>query len=220
MVLGAEDVLAINYLNTEDHIVYMYGDDNGNFRPDASVTRAEVAQIFYNLLINKDVAITTTFSDVPADQWYAKAVNTLASMGILSGVGENKFEPTRMITRAEFAVIAAKFVDEIQADSSFSDVPETHWAYNSISTAATYGWISGVGDNMYAPSRAIKRVEAVTIVNNMLGRLGDRDKIDMGLCRQFPDVSKSHWGWYQIAEATTVHDHSFDEYRTVETWID
>ncbi|MBR5268962.1 MAG: S-layer homology domain-containing protein, partial [Anaerotignum sp.] len=220
MVLGAEEVAAVNFLNTTDHIVYMVGDDKGNFRPEASVTRAEVAQIFYNLLINKDVPITATFADVPENQWYAKAVNTLASMGILSGVGDNMYEPTRMITRAEFAVIAAKFVDAVQADSNFADVPESHWAYGSISTAATYGWIAGVGDNMYAPSRAIKRVEAATIVNNMLGRMGDHDKIDAGLCRQFPDVSETHWGRYQIAEATTDHDYSFDEYRTIETWID
>ena len=198
----------------------MVGDDKGNFRPEAPVTRAEVAQIFYNLLSNKDVPITTTFADVPANQWYAKAVNTLASLGILSGVGDNRYEPNRMITRAEFAVIAVKFTNSVQTDSNFVDVPKSHWAYGSISTAAAYGWIAGVGDNMYAPSRAIKRVEAATIVNNMLGRKGDHDKIDAGLCRQFPDVSATHWGRYHIAEATTAHQPCFDEHRSVETWID
>ena len=39
--------------------------------------------------------ITKTFDDVPANAWYAKAVNTLASLDIISGVGDNKFEPER-----------------------------------------------------------------------------------------------------------------------------
>ena len=65
--------------------------------------------MFYNLLVDKNVAITATFEDVPADAWYAKSVNTLASMGIISGVGENRFEPERSITRAEFTSMAMKF---------------------------------------------------------------------------------------------------------------
>lgn len=58
------------------------------------MTRAEVAQMFYNLLLDQDVEITKTFDDVPANAWYTKAVNTLASLDIISGVGDNKFEPS------------------------------------------------------------------------------------------------------------------------------
>ena len=70
------------------------------------MTRAEVAQMFYNLLLDQDVEITKTFDDVPANAWYAKAVNTLASLDIISGVGDNKFEPERSITRVEFTAMA------------------------------------------------------------------------------------------------------------------
>ena len=59
------------------------------------MTRAEVAQMFYNLLLDQDVAVTETFEDIPADAWYAKAVNTLASLGVVSGIGNGNFEPER-----------------------------------------------------------------------------------------------------------------------------
>ena len=59
------------------------------------MTRAEAAQMFYNLLVDKEVKITTTFEDVPENAWYATPVNTLASLGIISGVGDNRFEPDR-----------------------------------------------------------------------------------------------------------------------------
>lgn len=221
MVLGAVDFNitgVARYLNTDDHIVYMVGDDKGNFRPEDPITRAEVAQVFYNLLLNKNIEITTTFDDVPADAWYAKAVNALASLGVLNGVGDNKFEPNRSITRAEYATIAAKFAYTAYSDVRFDDVPETHWAYESISSAAAYRWIAGVGDNMFMPDRAIKRVEAATMINNVLCRAADEEKADAGLCRQFPDVPKDYWGYYNIAEATTGHDYILDEDMMNETW--
>jgi len=208
-----------DWLNTKEHIAFMSGDSAGTFRPDDSVTRAEVAQIFYNLLKDQDVEITASFSDVPDGIWYAKAVNTLASLGIVSGVGEGKYEPARPITRAEFATIATKFAAKASSLTDFDDVPKSHWAYQFVSTAAAYGWISGVGENKFAPDQAIKRVEAATIVNKMLYRLGDAERIDAGEGRQFPDVTKAHWGYYQVAEATTEHDYEFNADRTQENWI-
>lgn len=97
------------WLNTEDHMAYLHGYEDGTFRPDTHMTRAEAAQMFYNLLLDKNVPVTVSFHDVPADAWYAPAVNTLASLGIITGVGDNRYEPDRAITRAEFTVIAMRF---------------------------------------------------------------------------------------------------------------
>ena len=57
------------------------GKGNGVLDPQGTATRAEVAQMFYNLLLDQDVEVTKTFDDVPANAWYTKAVNTLASLG-------------------------------------------------------------------------------------------------------------------------------------------
>lgn len=205
-------------LNTTDHMAYMVGDGNGNFRPDASITRAEVAQIFYRLLRNQNVAVTASFSDVAPDAWYADAVYALASLGIVNGVGGGQFAPERAITRAEFAAIAARFADSATVTVTFSDVPAAHWAYEEISTAATYGWVTGVGGGLFAPDRLITRAEAATMVNRMLGRLCDEDAIDSGEATNFPDVTDAHWAWYDIGEATTSHSYTIES--GAESWID
>ena len=206
------------YLNVDDHIAFMVGDDKGTFRPNARITRAEVAQIFYALLKDKNVPLTTTFTDVEDDAWYAPAVNTMAALGVVKGVGDGRFEPTRPITRAEFATIASNFAQTARDRFDFVDVDKSHWAYPYISAVSFYGWVAGVGGNKFEPDRPIVRAEAATIVNNMLGRIGDREMIDAGKGRQFPDVDKSYWGWYEIGEATMNHDHSFNDELTVETW--
>ena len=205
-------------LNADDHVAFMVGDDKGNFRPNDSITRAEVAQIFYRLLKNQSVAVTRNFDDVASDAWYAAAVNTLASMGILNGTSATAFEPERAITRAEFTAICTRFAKELKGTKSFTDVPESFWAYNNIAAAAEFGWILGDGTGKFNPNADITRAEAAAIVNRMLGRLSDFDAIDAGDGKSFPDVSESFWGFYNIAEATSGHDHSFDSEKLHEDW--
>ena len=215
-IADPDDTGVSGWLETGEHMAYMIGDDHGDFRPDANITRAEVAQLFYRLLRNQDVPVTETFSDVEEDAWYAHAVNVLASLGMVNGVGGNQFAPERAITRAEFAAIAARFAHASESGVTFSDVPESHWAYNEISTAAAYGWVNGVGNGRFAPDRLITRGEAAAMVNRMLGRLADKAAIDAGQARPFPDVDDSHWAWYEIGEATTEHDYTMGT--EMETW--
>ena len=54
----AAEAASEGLLNKDDHIAYMQGDDNNNFRPSDSLTRAEACTVFYNLLLDKDVKIT------------------------------------------------------------------------------------------------------------------------------------------------------------------
>jgi hypothetical protein len=194
-----------DWLDTKGQSAYMSGYANGTFGAEMSITRAEVAQIFYNLLNDKSVTVTTGFTDVPDGAWYAEAVNTLATLGIVNGVNDGAFSPNAAITRAEFAAIAARFAVENTTDAgSFSDVTASHWAYKYVATAYAYGWVNGVGDGTFAPNRNITRAEAATMVNRMLGRVADKTAIDGGAAKTFSDVKSSHWAWYEIAVATTA----------------
>lgn len=207
------------WLDTGDHRAYLSGYPDGAFGPDRSMTRAEVAQMFYGLLLDKDVDVTVSFTDVDGDAWYATAVNTLASLGLVSGVGGGQFAPDRAITRAEFATMAMGFAYlETGGENHFSDVSRSDWFYEYVVSAAGYGWISGYPDGTFRPGNTITRGEVTTIVNNMLARAADEDYVDdheEDLVR-FTDLSGSHWAYYQIMEATNGHD-----YRTsggVEQW--
>ena len=205
-----DDTGVSDLLNTEDHIQYLFGYPDGTFGPENNMTRAEVAQMFYNLLLDQDVEITKTFDDVPANAWYAKAVNTLASLDIISGVGDNKFEPERSITRAEFTAMAMKFaVGGEEGENIFSDVDEDDWFYEAVVNSIQYGWIHGYGDGTFRPNNPITRAEVTAIVNNMLGRAADEDFVDEHAeeLTQFSDIEK-HWAYYHIVEATNDHDYT------------
>ena len=205
-----DDTGVSDLLNTEDHIQYLFGYPDGTFGPENNMTRAEVAQMFYNLLLDQDVTITKTFDDVPADAWYTKAVNTLASLDIISGVGDNKFEPERSITRAEFTAMAMKFaVGGEEGENIFSDVDEDDWFYDAVVNSIQYGWIHGYGDGTFRPQNPITRAEVTAIVNNMLGRAADEDFVDEHAdeLTQFSDIEK-HWAYYHIVEATNDHDYT------------
>ena len=205
-----DDTGVSDLLNTEDHIQYLFGYPDGTFGPENNMTRAEVAQMFYNLLLDQDVEITKTFDDVPANAWYAKAVNTLASLDIISGVGDNKFEPERSITRAEFTAMAMKFaVGGEEGENIFSDVDENDWFYDAVVNSIQYGWIHGYGDGTFRPNNPITREEVTAIVNNMLSRAADEDFVDEHTdeLTPFSDIEK-HWAYYHIVEATNDHDYT------------
>lgn len=218
-VIDPDETGVSDWLNTADHIVYLNGYMDGTFRPDDNMTRAEAAQMFYNLLNDKDVAITVSFSDVASDAWYAEAVNTLASLGMITGVGDNKYEPDRSITRAEFTAIAMRFADlATGGENVFSDVAEDAWYHDYVVGSIQYGWITGYPDGTFRPENTITRAEVTTIVNRMLGRSADRAFIaeHADELRSFSDVANSHWSYYAVMEATNAHDFTKDN--GVETW--
>ena len=208
-----------NWLNTKDHIQYLSGYGGGKFGPTDNMTRAQVAQMFYNLLLNKNVPITVSFTDVAADAWYAQAVNTLASLGIVNGVGSSQFAPERAITRAEFTVIAMRFAHlDTTGENIFSDVKPDDWFYAQVVGSIKYGWITGYTDGTFRPDSTITRAEVTTIVNRMLGRSADKAFVDShaDTLTQFDDVSRTYWAYYQIMEATNAHDYKMSG--GVEDW--
>lgn len=218
-VADPDDTGVSSWLNTDDHTAYLSGYPNNLFGANNNMTRAEVAQMLYNLLLDKDVAITVAFDDVAADAWYADAVNTLASLGMIEGVGNNLFEPERSITRAEFTTIAMRFTNGIlEGENIFPDVNPGDWFYDYVVGSIQYGWINGYPDGTFGPNNTITRAEVTAIVNRMLGRSADEDYVDSHTTdlRQFTDLADTHWAYYDIMEATNTHDYS--KSGSTETW--
>ena len=191
------------------HIAYMVGDDEGNFRPNASITRAETAMMLYRLLDDHELGeYPANFSDVSSDAWYATAVRILASRGIISGYEDGSFKPQQTITRAEFAALVSRFEELTDGEAAFSDVPGDHWAYRYITSAAAKGWINGYEDGTFRPSENITRAEAATLANRVFDRVADESYIAEHLedIVTFSDVDTEFWGYYAIVEATNSHD--------------
>lgn len=218
-VADPDDTGVSGWLNTKDHIQYLSGYGGGKFGPSDNMTRAQAAQMFYNLLLDKNVPITVSFTDVAADAWYAKAVNTLASLGIVNGVGSSQFAPERAITRAEFTVIAMRFAHlDTTGENIFSDVTADAWYYDYVVGSIQYGWINGYEDGTFRPNNTITRSEVTAIVNRMLGRSADKVFVDRHAdeLTQFSDVPGSYWAYYEIMEAANAHDYTKDN--GVEDW--
>lgn len=206
------------WLNRKDHIRFLSGYPNGTFAPNANMTRAEAAQMFYNLLLDKDVKLTATFTDVPDSAWYSVAVRTLGSIGVLKEVG-GAYEPERDITRAEFTEIAMNFAYKPDAAKvHFTDVAKDAWYYDCVTGAAHYGWIGGYPDGSFKPDKTITRAEVTAIVNRMLGRSADEAFVQKNLSSmtQFGDLTTAHWAYYYIMEATNPHDYEMKT--TGEKW--
>lgn len=212
-VADPDDTGVSEWLDTSDHRDFLHGYTDGTFGPNRNMTRGEVAQMFYNLLLEQDVPQTTVFTDVPADMWCADAVNTLASLGIVEGIGNGLYAPDRAITRAEFTVIAMRFAElDTSGENIFSDVDTGDWFYEQVVGSIKYGWIQGYADGTFRPDNTITRAEVTTITNRMLGRAADEAFVDRHSdeLRQFPDVPESYWAYYNIVEATNAHDFSME----------
>ena len=220
-IADPDDTGVSDWLNTDDHMAYLNGYPDNTFRPGDNMTRAEAAQMFYNLLLDKDVAVTASFKDVPANAWYSEAVNTLATLGMINGVGENRFEPDRSITRAEFTAIAMRFANLPEdGENIFSDVTTSDWFYDVVVGSIQYGWINGYSDGTFRPNNTITRVEVTTIVNHMLGRVPDETFINSHAdgIHHFIDVYDTYWAYYNIVEATNSHGYNLSN--GTEAWTE
>ena len=90
------------------------GIDNNTFGTDRGVTREDMAVILVRILNTETLTSSDSFNDDSDISAYAKdAVYTLKNMGIVSGTGEGNFEPKRVMTRAEAAVVISNFITKL-----------------------------------------------------------------------------------------------------------
>ena len=197
-------------LNGDDHYAYVVGYSDGTVRPNANISRAEVATIFFRLLKKevRDGNLTTEniFADVTNGQWHNKAISTMAKLGIVKGRRADRFDPDASITRAEFAAICARFnTKPVENSGSFSDI-SGHWAENEIERAAAFGWISGYPDGTFRPDARITRAEAMTMINRVLCRMPQSESDLLDSMVTWPDNKPSDWHYLAVQEATNSHD--------------
>ena len=197
-------------LNGDDHYAYVIGYSDGNVRPNANVSRAETATIFFRLL-NADIrdgnlTAENTFTDVVDGQWCNKSVSTMAKLGIVKGRTAEIFDPYAPITRAEFAVICARFdTKQTNGNNNFSDI-SGHWAEAEIKRAAALGWIAGYPDGTFRPNDYITRAQAMTMINRVLCRMPQDEEDLLGSMVVWPDNKPTDWHYLAVQEATNSHD--------------
>lgn len=128
-------------------------------------------------------AAKSSFSDIN-DQTTAVNADVLRLMGVVDGVGGDRFEPGSSLTRAQFCTMVVKFMqkgDEVANQATraiFSDVTARHWALGYVNLAASTTvadgdksapLISGVGNGRFEPDSQITFAQATTILIRVLG---------------------------------------------------
>ena len=134
----------------------MVGDGNGAFRPDALITRGEMAAIAARYKQLDTSGFTgSRFRDVDATYWGAAYIEAAKAAGIIAGYEDGTYRPNGHLTRAEAVTIINRLFGRGPLHGvsrpSWSDVPASHWAFNEIEEASRdhdYEPLSGGGERL------------------------------------------------------------------------
>ena len=148
--------------------VVLYGYGDGQLHLEDTLTRAQMAMIIYRLLDDESITEYSTtevaFTDVPADMWCCTAVSTIAKAGIVSGVGNDRFNPNGKLTWTHIITVMSRFVEPQTYE--LQNIQYDGWAAEAIQTAVALGWIEDTAD--LNPNAFITRGEFMDFVNSIL----------------------------------------------------
>uniref|UniRef100_UPI00157FC66E S-layer homology domain-containing protein n=1 Tax=Paenibacillus koleovorans TaxID=121608 RepID=UPI00157FC66E len=184
---------------------YIFGYEDGTFRPDASITRAEIAVLIARIgskqqLVSRLSRTTTPYSDVDIAHWAYKDLDKLAIAGIMDGYPDQTFRPDAPITRAEFAKMIVTLMKPIggkPTPNGLVDI-QSHWAATYIEATQANAWMTGYPDHTFQPDRSLTRAEAVTVLNRLLQRPVGAG----GTSAAWTDVPTDHWARADILSAS------------------
>jgi uncharacterized repeat protein (TIGR02543 family) len=149
----------------------MEGYGNGTFGPGNSLTRAQLAQILYNLQEDPQITIENPFTDVDENQWYAAAVIWAYQEGVVEGYGNGKFGPEDKITRQDLAVMLWRYAGEptaTQTSLDFTDAAQvSDYAQAALLWANEVGIVQG-DNGVLRPKGNATRTEAAAMIMRYL----------------------------------------------------
>lgn len=178
---------------------FLSGYTDGTFGLGKTLTRAEFASMLTRLMGWSTAPDTGTFSDVPADAWYAGAVQNAYAHGAIDA---GRFRPNETITREEMAVMLVRalgYTDKAAAFPNLS-VPFTDVTRNrsSIAMAYDFGIIAGKSTTSFDPSGSARREEAAA----MMMRLYSRHTAKLNRVHYFYAISS--WSQRQLGQGGDI----------------
>lgn len=164
------------------------GKGDGIFDPDAEITRAEMAQIYVNLLHLTEKADISKFTDVSADAWYADAVAKCVAAGIFSGTSATTFSPMDPITREQMFVTFGHAISLLPAEdteSALTDLDQiSDWAKGMVYAMLEAGYVTGMGDNTLQPLAEINRASVMAMMDAAVAGYGNKSGTTVEIARE------------------------------------
>ena len=153
------------------------GYEDGSFRPDVQISRAEFMTMVKNPFEYTEKA-DTDFIDVDSDDWFYPEVQKAVKSGYLLGYEDNTARPDNKITRQEAALIIARIkdLDNYAAGAAkFADVAEiAAWAIGGVGAVADEDYMIGYEDITFRPLRFISRAEALVTIDRSMDKVEEQ----------------------------------------------
>ena len=141
------------------------GIGNDLFGPDAACTRAQIVTFLWRAAGSPEPKSMSSFSDVPADSYYAKAVAWAVENEITTGTGDGKFSPEATCTRAQSVTFLCRAVGKpFEGEVVFSDVPADSYYANAVAWAVKNKVTNGVAEGLFGPDNSCTRAQIVTFL--------------------------------------------------------
>lgn len=159
---------AVSYVATEG---LMNGVSTTQFNPNGTASRAQIVTILWRLA-GEPSALTGAFTDVPAGEYYSTAVAWASRQGIVTGVGNNRFEPNSNITREQLAVILYRYAQDAGYSTTASGSITGYYDYarvngyarTALQWAVGTGLITGTSSTTLSPQDTATRAQVATIL--------------------------------------------------------
>lgn len=149
------------------------GYEDGTFRPDGSVTRAE-----FCAMVNRALGITAFspvgFTDVSTSDWFFGDVQSAVTVGYIVGMSPERFAPAESITRYQCALILSRLAGYTDSGAKlrFSDkssIPD--WAYTGAAYASESGVFDDICSSAFQGNKSMTRAETASVLTSYLKQL-------------------------------------------------
>ena len=136
------------------------------FAPNAGCTRAQAVTFLWRAAGSPEPKTLSSFADVPANAYYAKAVAWAVENGVAKGVSEIAFAPNAACTRAQIVTFLWRAQQSPASDGEnpFTDVPAAAYYYNAVLWAVENDVAKGVSETAFAPNDNCTRAQIVTLI--------------------------------------------------------
>lgn len=146
---------------------FVNGYEDGTFKPNAPITRAEFTTMFNAALENKSTA-DIDFADVTEDDWFYDDISKGVAASFITGYSDTEFAPGRNITRQEAAVMISRIVPSAGENATlkvFGDYEDVaFWAEDACSRIVAKGYIGGYDDGNLHPGDNLTRAQAAKLM--------------------------------------------------------
>lgn len=171
---------AKEYINTLVSKKIINGFEDGTFRPDENISRAQFIKMLCLALGITADSHSQSFNDVTYDMWCYPCIAAAFNKKIAQGDNFGNFNPDSNITREDMAVLVVRALKSVgisidNTDSAYTDNADiSQYAVQSVASASSLGIINGMGDGSFKPKSNATRAEAAAIISRIINKVNSR----------------------------------------------